>query len=350
MKLEETAKQRGAKAPCKMGSPFAPIETRLAKGPPCRFEGSHIYAKSMDLALAARRHPDRAVLKLDHLPRGKARKEFDAAFAGKMIVTDARLAHLAFFRSRARSMRLRILGKVHQGLDGGCHFGAGQPVVSVTALLLDREKAPGQQLGQVTACGWRRDSANPGKLAGCPSLSAHQGGEHVRAGWVADKRRKSRDVRTILHTAIVHHETGNCFGREQNIADGPSAKRRCHPLESSIMITCIIRYQIYPTKKARFEHYARNWGQAIPRCGADLIGYFAPHEGSATLAYGIYSVESLAAYERYRSRLTADPIGRENFEFAARERFILREDRTFLKLASAPHANVVRYSGQEDRT
>lgn len=37
--------------------------------------------------------------------------------------------------------------------------------------------------------------------------------------------------------------------------------------------------------------YARNWGEAIPRCGADLIGYFAPHEGSTTLAYGVYSIE-----------------------------------------------------------
>ena len=44
------------------------------------------------------------------------------------------------------------------------------------------------------------------------------------------------------------------------------------------MLTCIIRYQIDPTKKQQFQTYARNWGQAIPRCGADLIGYFAPHE------------------------------------------------------------------------
>ena len=48
-------------------------------------------------------------------------------------------------------------------------------------------------------------------------------------------------------------------------------------------------------KKDEFIRYARNWGQAIPRCGADLIGYFAPHEGSSTLAYGVYSIESLAA-------------------------------------------------------
>lgn len=103
------------------------------------------------------------------------------------------------------------------------------------------------------------------------------------------------------------------------------------------MLTCIIRYQIDPTKKDQFCQYARNWGRAIPRNGADLIGYFAPHEGSATLAYGIYNVASLADYEAYRARLSADPLGRENYDFAQREGFILREDRTFVKLASAPH-------------
>ncbi len=43
------------------------------------------------------------------------------------------------------------------------------------------------------------------------------------------------------------------------------------------MITCFIRYRIDPTKKDRFVQYARNRGEAIPRCGADLIGYVAPH-------------------------------------------------------------------------
>lgn len=100
------------------------------------------------------------------------------------------------------------------------------------------------------------------------------------------------------------------------------------------MLTCIIRYHIDPTKHDQFRQYARTWGEAIPRNGADLIGYFAPHEGSSTLAYGIYNIESLAAYEAYRARLAADPLGRANYEFAQKERFILREDRTFLKLAS----------------
>lgn len=108
------------------------------------------------------------------------------------------------------------------------------------------------------------------------------------------------------------------------------------------MLTCCIRYEIDPFKREEFAHYARVWGQAIPRCGADLIGYFAPHEGSLTTAYALYNIESLAAYEAYRTRLAADPLGQENFEFARRERFILHEDRIFLKLASAPHAPLVR--------
>ena len=104
------------------------------------------------------------------------------------------------------------------------------------------------------------------------------------------------------------------------------------------MITCFIRYEIEPHRREAFETYSRAWGQTIPRCGADLIGYFAPHEGSATIAYGVYAIESLATYEAYRARLRDDPAARENFEFAQRERFIRNEDRLFLKLASAPHA------------
>ncbi|GGE24076.1 NIPSNAP family protein [Primorskyibacter flagellatus] len=99
------------------------------------------------------------------------------------------------------------------------------------------------------------------------------------------------------------------------------------------MLTCVIRYDIDPTKRAQFEHYARTWGECIPRNGADLLGYFSPREGSSTLAYGIYNVDSLAAYEAYRARLAADPLGRQNYEFAMAEKFIRSEDRTWLTRA-----------------
>jgi hypothetical protein len=97
------------------------------------------------------------------------------------------------------------------------------------------------------------------------------------------------------------------------------------------MITCFIRYEIDPWRADAFEQYARSWNEAIPRCGADLIGYFAPHEGSATTAYALYNIADLAAYQAYRARLRDDSLAKENFDFAMRERFIRREDRIFLK-------------------
>ncbi len=110
------------------------------------------------------------------------------------------------------------------------------------------------------------------------------------------------------------------------------------------MITCFIRYEIDPFKIDAFEEYARTWGQAIPRCGAELIGYYAPHEGSATTAYAAYNIESLAAYERYRARLREDELGRKNYAFSQREQFIRKENRTFLKLVSGPHAALVKHA------
>jgi hypothetical protein len=107
-------------------------------------------------------------------------------------------------------------------------------------------------------------------------------------------------------------------------------------------ITCFIKYEIDPYQKDAFEKYARNRNEAIPRCGADLIGYYAPHEGSATLAYGVYNIENLAAYEAYRARLMADPLGRANYEFSRDKRFIRREDRTFLRLVTGTNGGMLK--------
>lgn len=96
-------------------------------------------------------------------------------------------------------------------------------------------------------------------------------------------------------------------------------------------ITCFIRYQIDPFQRAAFQEYAEHWGRIIPRCGGHLVGYFLPHEGSNDVAWGLVSFDSLAAYEAYRARLKTDAEGRANFERAQRQRFILREDRTWLE-------------------
>jgi hypothetical protein len=96
-------------------------------------------------------------------------------------------------------------------------------------------------------------------------------------------------------------------------------------------ITVFIRYQLDPYKRDGFEAYARNWLKIIPKCGGKVVGYWMPHEGTDNIAYALISFESLADYEIYRARLKADGEGAANFAFAQEERFILSEERTFLR-------------------
>ena len=102
----------------------------------------------------------------------------------------------------------------------------------------------------------------------------------------------------------------------------------------AVMLTCFIRYEIDPHQRDAFRRYAENWLRIIPRCGGQLVGYFLPHEGTNYEAWGIISFESLAAYEAYRARLRADAEGSANFAMAQAQRFILREERSFLEALS----------------
>ena len=98
-----------------------------------------------------------------------------------------------------------------------------------------------------------------------------------------------------------------------------------------MIITCFIRYKIDPFQRPAFKEYAERWGRIIPRCGGHLIGYFLPHEGTNDIAWGLIGFRSLADYEVYRTRLKSDVESRGNFDFARAQRFILREERTFLE-------------------
>jgi hypothetical protein len=101
------------------------------------------------------------------------------------------------------------------------------------------------------------------------------------------------------------------------------------------VITVFIRYQLDPFKRAMFEQYARRWLGIIPRCGGDILGYWMPHEGTNNIAFALISFENLAAYEAYRARLWTDSEGMANFNFAEENKFILCEERTFLRQVDA---------------
>jgi hypothetical protein len=96
-------------------------------------------------------------------------------------------------------------------------------------------------------------------------------------------------------------------------------------------ITVFIRYQLDPFQLDAFEADARRWLAIIPKCGGNLLGYWMPHEGTNNVAYGLISFDSLASYEAYRARLKSDPEGAANFRSAQEQRFILSEERTFLR-------------------
>ena len=96
-------------------------------------------------------------------------------------------------------------------------------------------------------------------------------------------------------------------------------------------LTVFIRYQLDPFKRNQFEEYARRWLTIIPACGGNCIGYWMPHEGTNNIAFALISFPSLAAYETYRARLKTDHEGSANFQFAEQNKFILAEERTFLR-------------------
>jgi hypothetical protein len=96
-------------------------------------------------------------------------------------------------------------------------------------------------------------------------------------------------------------------------------------------VVCHIRYVIDPFQRDAFEAYAKQWLTIIPACGGDLIGYFLPHEGTNNIAHAMIGFASLAAYEAYRARLRTDDAAMANFGDAQARRFILSEERTFLR-------------------
>ena len=95
-------------------------------------------------------------------------------------------------------------------------------------------------------------------------------------------------------------------------------------------ITVFIRYQLDPFKRAMFEQYAA-LACHHSRCGGDLIGHWMPHEGTNNIAFALISFDNLAAYENYQARLRADGEAMANFGFAEENKFILAEERTFLR-------------------
>jgi len=138
---------------------------------------------------------------------------------------------------------------------------------------------------------------------------------------------------TVLAAGILAAHASNAQARA---VGAPPASTPLHPAGSPKMaIVCIIRYEIDPYQRDAFREYAARWGRIIPRCGASLIGYFLPWQGTNYVGWGIIGgFDSLSAYERYQERLHQDAEARENFRFAQERRFIVHEERNFVEVVA----------------
>jgi hypothetical protein len=119
------------------------------------------------------------------------------------------------------------------------------------------------------------------------------------------------------------------------LAEQPKLSAATQPHDNGsrkMTIVCVIRYEIDPYQRDAFKEYAARWGPIIPRCGGSLIGYFLPWQGTNYVGWGIIGgFDSLAAYERYQTRLHQDAEALANLKFAADRRFIVHEERNFVE-------------------
>jgi hypothetical protein len=140
------------------------------------------------------------------------------------------------------------------------------------------------------------------------------------------------------HIANRRNALKNLASAAALLLSAPASTHGSMKENSRMTLTCFIRYEIDPFQLDAFKEYAQNWGHIIPRCGGHLIGYFLPEEGTNNVAWGLIAFESLAAYERYRARIKADPDGRANFAAAQSKRLILGEERTFVRIVDGTFA------------
>jgi NIPSNAP len=98
------------------------------------------------------------------------------------------------------------------------------------------------------------------------------------------------------------------------------------------MITLYIRYTLDPNKLRDFETYAKALATPIERCGGVPAGYHLPTKfaGPMNSAVGMIDFPSLAAYEKYREKLGADPEATEVTRRVEASGAILNEDRSIV--------------------
>ena len=88
---------------------------------------------------------------------------------------------------------------------------------------------------------------------------------------------------------------------------------------------------IDPSKLKEFEHYGKLWIPLVEKFGGKHHGYFLPSEGANNIALALFSFQSLAMYEQYRSKSLAHAECLAAFRYAEETKCILSYERTFFR-------------------
>jgi len=327
----EARHQGGAERAGEMMAPLAPVEAGLAYR--AARMGEHV---GIDLkrpgheALALCGQFDVVLVLAHELLPLHAVEHLHAEIACQMVVANPRAAQRRVLRSSADAHVTGAGGEPRKALEHPGDVGIGEAIVAVTALLFLLDQPATLELSEMGTCGLRRDAGLMGEFGCGQGAACHQRGEHVGAGGIADQRGDHGDIGTCFHTSMIAETSvlikGVCFGLKVIAMNDTKVN-----LEVQMPVTVFIRYQLDPFKRGMFEEYARRWLAIIPKCGGDLVGYWMPHEGTNNIAFALISFENLAAYESYRARLRTDKEAMAAFGFAEEQRFILAEERTFLR-------------------
>lgn len=97
------------------------------------------------------------------------------------------------------------------------------------------------------------------------------------------------------------------------------------------MISCLVDYRIDRSRQPQFEEFCRRWLDLTPKFGGVHHGYFLPGDGASDRALALFSVDNMAAYERFKT------LAATNEEAIAANRLrdtgagVIRWDRTFFR-------------------
>jgi len=97
------------------------------------------------------------------------------------------------------------------------------------------------------------------------------------------------------------------------------------------LVTCYLRYVLDPFKLKEFETYGKMWIPLVEKFGCNHHGYFLPGEGTSNIALALFSFQSLADYETYRTQAAADPECQSAIRYYEETKCFLSYERSFFR-------------------